>query len=259
MNLLYLKHCLIRTPLEAPAVWLAGLSGVKQRLRAPELREIYAEGGRSRQVMRRLIRPDSNCIDIGCHLGSMLSHILRLAPKGKHMAFEPVPLKAQWLRKKFPEVDTMQMAAADKAGEVAFNLNTKDPGFSSLGSRSGDSEHLAKIVVHCDRLDAVVPKDRKIDFIKMDVEGAELLVLKGATDVIRRGNPSIMFESGPDDQNSMGLLREDVYKYFVSELGYSIFLMKDFLDGSEPLGLAQFENVGQYPFQAFNLLAIKRS
>ena len=120
MSMLYLKHCLIRTPLEAPAFWLADLCGARQRRRAPELKELYAEGSRTREVMRRLIKPTSNCIDIGCHLGSVLSYMVRLAPRGRHMAFEPVPMKAQWLENKFPEVQIMQMALADKAGELRF-------------------------------------------------------------------------------------------------------------------------------------------
>ena len=80
---------------------------------------------------------------------------------------------------------------------------------------------------------AIVPKDRKIDFIKLDVEGAELLVLRGATELIRRDRPAIVFETGPDDQNSMGLAGKELFLYFAKELGYSIYLMKDFLARGE--------------------------
>ena len=42
-------------------------------------------------AMIRIIEPDSNCIDIGCHKGEILNIMLRLAPKGRHAGFEPIP------------------------------------------------------------------------------------------------------------------------------------------------------------------------
>jgi precorrin-6B methylase 2 len=40
------------------------------------------------EVMRRCLRADSNCVDVGCHEGSILSEMLRFAPAGTHYAFE---------------------------------------------------------------------------------------------------------------------------------------------------------------------------
>ena len=58
-------------------------------------------------------------MDIGCHIGSMLSTILRLAPRGQHWAFEPTPSKAAWLRAKFPEVEVREMALTEDGVLVA--------------------------------------------------------------------------------------------------------------------------------------------
>src|SRR5882672_2577872 len=132
MGLLYFKHLLVRTPLERPAKHLQHLLGLPKRLRHPELRELHLEDDRMHEAMRRLIRPESNCIDIGCHIGATLSLILKLAPRGKHFAFEPVPQKAAWLAGKFPEVIVKPMALSDQTGPLTFTENITRPGFSGL-------------------------------------------------------------------------------------------------------------------------------
>jgi len=50
------------------------------------------------EIMKRVLREDSNCVDVGCHQGSILREMLRLAPKGTHFAFEPLPGMYEGLR-----------------------------------------------------------------------------------------------------------------------------------------------------------------
>ncbi|HVK10329.1 MAG TPA: FkbM family methyltransferase, partial [Gemmataceae bacterium] len=117
---LYWKHLLVRTRLEGLAKSVQHtLAGLKV-LRHPGLGEVYREDGRIDRVLRALVRPDSNCIDVGAHLGSTLSTFTRLAPRGRHWAFEPLPQKADWLRRKFPEVEVRQLALSDARGQVTF-------------------------------------------------------------------------------------------------------------------------------------------
>ena len=97
-----LKRNLIRTPLERPALWLRNLAGARKRRKHPELSEIYAEGERMDAILARILKPDSNCLDVGAHIGSFLVQLIRLAPRGKHMAFEALPEKAEWLKKTIP-------------------------------------------------------------------------------------------------------------------------------------------------------------
>ena len=65
-----------RTPLEAryyadPAFYHSQNSTEKS-----QLQEIYKESERLQEVLHRFIKPSSNCIDIGVHLGSLLSEII---------------------------------------------------------------------------------------------------------------------------------------------------------------------------------------
>jgi FkbM family methyltransferase len=222
------------------------------------LHETYIEGDRIEEAMRRILKPDSNCIDIGCHIGSSLSLMLRYAPRGRHIAFEPIPLKANWLRQKFPEVDVKNMALGDKRERLTFYQNASRPGFSGLAKDSASEDEIVELTVDCEMLDNVAASDRRFAFVKIDVEGAELLVLKGARQLIARDRPIILFESSHDGAPRLGLNREDLFNFFVVELGYRVFYIKDFLETRAPLDLAGFQKAAVYPFQAFNFLAAPR-
>ena len=120
INTDYLKHLLIRTPFEKSGKNLKDLLSRGKRSKHPELHEIHIESQRIEKFMELVLKKSSNCIDIGCHLGSMLSEIMRLSPEGKHMAFEPIPYKARWLKQKFPEIDIKEMGLSDAPGEATF-------------------------------------------------------------------------------------------------------------------------------------------
>jgi len=256
MAWLYVKSLLIRTPLERPAQRLRDFTGIVTRLRYPELREIYSEAGWIEQAMREIIRSDMNCIDIGCHIGSSLSLMLRLSPRGRHIAFEPIPEKAKWLHRKFPEVEIKALALGDKRERRTFFQNASHPGFSGFAKDSATRDEVIEQAVDCEMLDNIVGADRKYTFVKIDVEGAELLVLKGARQLIARDTPIILFESSHDGAARLGLKREDLFSFFVDELGYEVFLIKSFLEKRAALDLTGFQKAAVYPFQAFNFLAI---
>lgn len=257
MTWLYTKHLLLRTPLEKPAYQLRAMLGTFGRIRHPDLREIYLEEGRIEQMMRQVIKKDSNCIDIGCHIGSFLSLLVRLAPEGRHIAFEPVPDKAIWLKKKFPEVEVNALALGDKHDQLTFYQNLSRPGFSGFTKDSSRQDNVVELAVQCERLDNIVRRDCRYDFVKIDVEGAELLVLKGAHEMIARDAPLILFESSHDGAARLGLKREDLFVMFL-ELGFDVFLIKDFLEKQPPLTLRDFHLAAVYPFRAFNFLAVSR-
>lgn len=250
----YLKHLLIRTPLEASALQLQSAIAAKTQQKNPQLHEIYIEPQRIQQVIHRFVRASSNCIDIGSHLGSVISEIVRLAPQGHHLAFEPTPYKAKWLRKKFSEVEVFDVALSDRSGEVSFYLNTKRSGFSGLSQHMVKDSTIEKLSVRCDRLDNFVRADCRIDFIKLDVEGHELGVMRGGENLLKRDRPTILFECTQSGLRSSGYKAEDVFE-FLTQLQYSIFLPKDILKNGQPLTFSEFDRALQYPFKAFNFIA----
>ncbi len=222
------KYEFVRTPLEGP---LTSVRSALSRWRHPELRDVYLEGGRIGAAFRRVRRGNSNCIDIGCRYGSMLSRFCRLAKKGRHLAFEPTPEKVRFLRRKFPEVDVRERALSDRPGKVKFYVNRRQTGLSGFAQYAapiyGEAE-FEPIEVRCARLDDVVPRDRRFDLLKLDVEGAELLVLRGATELLNRDRPTIFFECGPLIPQIFGYRSGDLYE-LLTGCDYLIFLPTEFL------------------------------
>ena len=251
MGLLYWKHRILRTPLEGPVRALRALGQGIGALRHPELAPLYREERCLDAVIARCVQPDSNCIDVGAHIGSVLSILVRLAPRGRHVAFEPLPEKARWLARKFPEVDVRAIALADRPGVEEFVEDLSESGYSSLrsGGELGPSTRLHRI--QTETLDRVLAPDYRPAFLKIDVEGAELAVLQGARETLRRASPRLLFERGPAADTSA----EELFAFLTETLGYAIFKPGDYLAGAAPLSRAAFLRTQIYPFQAFNFVA----
>jgi FkbM family methyltransferase len=148
------------------------------------------------EIARTALMGDGNSIDIGANAGHILKSLTKLSPTGSHWAFEPVPRLAARLRAKFPDVTVGQLALSDHNGIVDFNFIPEDPAYSSLLKRP-DVEagmEVRPLRVEVRRLDDCIPHDVPIAFIKIDVEGAEAAVLRGATQLLHNFKPIVVFE-----------------------------------------------------------------
>lgn len=225
------------------------------RMRHPELWDFYLEDRRTRMAIDALLSADDCAVDVGAHIGSMLADIVRLAPQGRHTAVEPVPVKAAGLRRRFPSVQVIEAATSDQPGTATFHIDVNRPGFSGLHEpvEGVDIERLDVQVVTLD--DALSSVDR-LDFMKIDVEGAELPTLRGAVRLLRRFQPDLLFECAPDSQlEPFGYTRTDLFQY-LTEAGYAVYSMVDFVYGRDPMTAESFAKAGVYPFRGFNYLAL---
>lgn len=137
---------------------------------------------------------DSNCLDIGAHRGEWLTFFRKFAPAGQHIAVEPLPHLAAMLRENFPDVEVHECALAAGQGMAQFVHAVDIEGWSGLQRQDypvDTREERFDVVVR--RLDDIVG-ERDIAFVKVDVEGAEFIVLDGGKEFLSRCRPHVFFE-----------------------------------------------------------------
>jgi FkbM family methyltransferase len=197
------------------------------------------------KILKKMGRSDANCIDVGCHKGEVLDLILKFAPNGQHYCFEPLPDLFQGLvDKKYPQnCHFYDLALSREKGETTFNYVISNPSYSGILRRNYDrmGEEDTTITVKTDLLDTIIPENLAIDFIKIDVEGAEMLVLDGAKKTITRCKPIVIFEHGLGASDIYGTTPRQIFQFF-DNCGLRISIMRDWLKGKEPLSLATFED-----------------
>jgi FkbM family methyltransferase len=153
---------------------------------------------------RRTIKPKQNVVDIGAHIGLFTMTMAALVgPEGRVYSFEPLTSEQSLLARSVGEngfVDRVVIecaAVSDHQGEgqlIVPVYTVNSGGAHLLGSvpsrlQQGHATNTVKLL----KLDEY-PLRRPVRFIKIDVEGAEPLALRGAADLLRTDRPIILSE-----------------------------------------------------------------
>jgi FkbM family methyltransferase len=154
-------------------------------------------------MLERVLKPGMTVLDIGANIGYYaLMELQLVGPKGRLIAVEPSPSNVALLRKNltlngYTGIEVHQLAISDRSDTRPFfmsemsNLNTfHDTGTGTLHLR-GETIEVATASV------PEIAAGRKVDLIRMDVEGHEVEVLNGMLPAIERGEmaPMIIFET----------------------------------------------------------------
>lgn len=196
----------------------------------------------TKRIMEREIHSSSCCIDVGCHKGEILDIMLELAPEGLHYAFEPIPSLYEGLLSKYSNsVKLLPFALSDNSGRTKFHYVSNAPAYSGIERREYNvaNPDIELIEVDMVTLDSVISSSHWVHFIKIDVEGGEFAVLKGARNLLMRCKPCVIFECGLGASNYYGTDPADLFG-FLSDVGMNIFTLKQFLRNSSPLSLHDF-------------------
>jgi FkbM family methyltransferase len=144
-------------------------------------------------------------IDVGAHTGRHAIPLARLAgPSGLVWAFEPLPPMRQQLvaNAASAEVNNIVLlpfavGEADSLAEFTYVPSSpEESGLRERGQYNVAPDVLVKLPVAVKRLDNLIHTSRKVVFVKIDVEGGEADVVKGAELLISRSRPIIAFECG---------------------------------------------------------------
>jgi len=202
------------------------------------------------------MQPNDMAIDIGAHTGDVLQHMVAAAPTVRHLAVEPLPHLAADLRINFPSVQVREAALVETpSGPLQFHHVQTNPGYSGIRQRSFDSpnEEVELFDVETARLDDVVSPDEHPVLIKLDVEGAELGVLRGAERILSTDRPVVIFEHGLGAANHYDTTPRAMHDLF-DRHGYRLFLLGSWLESGPPLSrdqfVDQFEQQKNYYFLA---------
>jgi FkbM family methyltransferase len=198
--------------------------GVGHRIFWSGLREWEKE---TAPVILESIRRAKCFLDIGANCGIYTVMGCAVKPTVRVVAFEPTPAVYAALARnvslnEFSErVTCLNMALGDSNGTVPFH-QAEDSTMSSLAPNGYQGQQGKIIDVQCRTLDSVVEElEITPDFMKIDVEGFEHVVLGGAAEVLRRMRPRIVLEANPGD-------RDDLVSDILARNSYEFQLITDY-------------------------------
>jgi FkbM family methyltransferase len=197
----------------------------------------------TKKIIKLVCNENSVCVDIGCHKGEIFDLFIKQSPKQSHIGFEPIPFFAEALKEKYEPIghQIFQIALSNQKGKSSFNFVENNPAYSGLKQRTykSDNEKIIPINVETNLLDNII--DRKIDFIKIDVEGGELQVLEGASETIKKYHPTIIFEHGLGASEFYESTPQKIFEFFKKK-NYHLSTMKNFLLSKKEFDLSTFEH-----------------
>ena len=215
----------------------------------------------TRRVLTKLLRPGMTFVDVGAHVGLLtLAGARAVGPAGKVLAVEPVPLSFELLNRAIV-LNGMTGLVETKCAAIGATREQRKLfignvlGHSSLiKTQSLNTETSSEIEVEVLPLDELVQANDRVDLIKIDVEGAELLVLQGTKRIIA-DNPelAIIAEYGPSHLQAAGISPENWFAEF-HNLGFTSFVIDELSGECRSSALNDLKQV-----ESVNVLFVRRN
>ena len=179
-------------------------------------------------VFEAALRPGDIVLDVGANVGVYAAVAARLVgPEGTVLALEPLPFPREALlelvrRNGFTQVRVLPFAAGASQGSMQLHVTTGASGLTSAYARGSAS---VPVEVERTTLDAVVEKSGcpPPRLLKIDVEGFEFDVMKGAARLLAMENaPLVLFESDPTLLAASQGTFADIQSW-LADRGYNLF------------------------------------
>lgn len=189
------------------------------------------------QLFRSLCRPDSVVVDIGANFGYfsvLAANLIGAGGTGQVISFEPNPSLCSLFRRNrdinwsIAPVTLHEIALGERKDQLFLHVPTDRGANGSLSAPEG--MECERIPVSVRRLDSMLPPDLAVDIMKIDVEGHEATVLRGARKVIARSpNLHLILEWSQKQMKAAGIAPIDVLSMLEGFVPHRIVL------GSHPL------------------------
>ena len=196
------------------------------------------------QRLARFIPKGGTVFDVGAHFGYLAKEFALIHDGNCEVhCFEPVPYTRSILERVVGGFDNVRIdsrALSNQAGSERISIPIKESGRLGIGlAHFGDETKRDRYIVETVEtvtLDTYVAERElsRLDFIKMDVEGAELQILRGGEKTLREFRPLVYCEIGPETCARMGYEPDNVFDFF-SRFGYSAAVL-DQSGGKCPVG-----------------------
>jgi len=181
-----------------------------------------------------VLQPGMTFLDIGANVGIYAIAAAKKDPNVRVYAFEPCKWTFQVLDENIrlnalSNVTAIRTALGDRIGEVILQVNTpgKD-GLNTIGSPSHPGcQIVAQETVPITTLDAFIESHTvsRVDVMKVDVEGAELMVLRGGRNLLeRRDAPLILYEGYSWCTRGFNYHPVEIM-WLLQDYGYSLFVL----------------------------------
>lgn len=214
------------------------VNGVKVKLPAKYIRYFpsnYEEDNFS--FLKSVCGEGAVVLDIGAHIGLFSAIAARVAgDSGKVFAFEPAPNTLPVLYQTIRinqlgnVISPVNQAMGKETGKITFFISDEEADNSnSLVSYKQDRK-LNGVEVDVNTIDHFVASKKlnRVDFIKIDVEGAEFDTIRGGVEVFRKYQPSFILAIHPEPIEKKGDKLEDIYDFLLS-LNYNITYNNKFI------------------------------
>jgi FkbM family methyltransferase len=216
--------------------WLTNES-LRFRLRALKAR--FRDQKAEFEIIRAHLRPGDIACDIGANKGSFIYWLSRWVAHGRVVAFEPQPDLARRLAEvcRIMGLDNVTVEAkavySHSGRQELFLPSGHQPG-ASLTRAAVEAESFTTLSVPLVSLDEYFNANDSIALLKIDVEGAELGVFRGAERILCQHAPLLVFECENRHLGPGNVF--EVFSY-LSTLGYE----GSFISGEQVLPIAQFD------------------
>ncbi len=187
------------------------------------------------KIIIPLVKPHSEVFDIGANIGLIAIPILMSNYNIKVISIEASPNSLPSLiktNKAFGDIERwtiIDKAVSDKEGKINFHLaDSRDGAYDSINNTLRVS-FKKTVEISCTTVDNIWKARNKpsISFIKSDIEGADLLALRGAIECIQQCRPSILIEWNYINIKPFNLINSNLLD-FVKTIGYTIYVLPNF-------------------------------